>query len=204
MAQVTFDSEQHVYSLGSQALPHVTGVLKATGVIDTRWYQQLHADRGSAVHTATVLLDDNRLDQASVDPRIRGYLDAYLLFMAVTEADWQHTEHIVYSQLYRYAGRLDRAGVVGWGGTLSNRPWVVDIKTGQPQRWARLQLAGYAQALREETGKVYQRATLWLRVDGSYRLEPYDRQPHTYREDLNAFLGGLALLRWMGREGEAT
>jgi hypothetical protein len=190
----------HEYMCDTVRLPHVTGVLKASGVVDARWYTHYARQRGLAVHVACDLIDEDNLDADSVDPRLVGYLDAYLKFLNEHNPAYQFSEELVYSNLYRYAGTLDRAGVV----ETYPCPLVIDLKTGDPGRAVRLQLSGYAQALREQTGKMWRRASLWLRPDGTYRWQVYDQDPHLYREDLNAYLAALTLLRWMNREEDAT
>jgi len=199
-SDVRYFDATHTYTVGDRAIAHVTGVLKAAGVINDYWFTEIGRQRGSAVHMAAALLDQGRLDGSSVDPRIRGYLEGYLDFKARYRPDWTHVEEIVYSPTYNYAGRVDRAGYLN--GT--DRLWVVDLKTGAPQRWVRLQLVAYAQALREETGEHYARASLELKADGRFTLTPYDNEPHRYRYDLAAFTGAMALLRWLKREENMT
>lgn len=198
MSAVTFDPVRHVYRVDGRKIPNVTGVLHACGVVDDYWFTEIARQRGSAVHKATELIDRGCLDESSVDPRLLGYLEAYQNFKDNCRPDWTHIEQRVFDPIHRYAGTLDRAGHLG----ATDRLWVIDLKTGAPQRWVRLQLVAYANALRVDTGKFYHRASLQLKESGRFILTPYGAD--LYQTDLMAFTGAMALLRWMKREEDMT
>ena len=75
-------------------------------------------------------------------------------------------EKIVYSEKLRYAGRIDRLGIV------KNKLTIIDIKSGQKNPVFALQLAGYGIALNEMGTKVKSRMTVYLKPD-SYKIEEY-------------------------------
>jgi len=197
-ADLVFDPALHRYSMGGRVLPSVTAILRVAGLVDATWFTDDARERGSYVHLASqYIAEGDGVDMASIEPELAGYVAAYSTYEAEHHPRWTHIEHPVASRVYGYAGTVDRVGV------LCGVDAVLDIKTGGRVAATRLQLAAYAQAMREETGKLYRRYALYLSATGGYRLEDLDREPHLYQLDLNAFLSALTIVRWREREGEA-
>jgi hypothetical protein len=181
---LTFDAAQHIYRLGQRTLPSVTTVLKTVGLIDGTWFTADAAVRGTHVHTATELFDKGVLDMSTVDPGILPYLRAYTSFLLESGATWTAIEQRLYDGVRGYAGTLDREG------TINGERCILDIKTGPPQPWHRVQLAGYADLIREP-GEPVKRWGLWLQKSGIYRLLPY-----TDRSDRSVFRAALTLAQF--------
>lgn len=197
-SEIKFEDIGHRYTVDGVAVPHVTGVLHATGIVDDRWYTEECARRGTAVHVGCELMDRGVLDWSTVDQRIEPYMRAWEQFTEDMRPDWLGIEGRVFSEVHRVAGRYDRWGMV------YGEPVVVDIKTGTAQRWARLQLAAYSMMLTERSGGRIERMAVELRADGRYQIYPYDHDNKLMlREDIGVFIGALNLLRWMGAEREA-
>ena len=78
--ELEFDEELHVYRFHGKILPSVTGILKSEGFIDTSFYDEWSRTRGSFVHKATYLDDQDQLDEASLDPVILPYVEAWRNF----------------------------------------------------------------------------------------------------------------------------
>jgi hypothetical protein len=186
MTDLRFDPQEHRYYLEGRELPGVTRVLRLAGYVDDRWWTNFSRDRGSAVHLACELDDRGILDEATVDPRIAGYLDAWRRFTADTGAVWEQIEEHVMCPVYRYAGTPDRIGAV------SRCVAIVDIKTGDPGQAAKVQTAAYARA----AGLTCDRLVVQLSRDGTYRVHRFELT--TNRHDFAAFTAALTVLRWRG------
>lgn len=177
-------SENHVYtdSDTGRVYPSVTQIIKDAGMMGFLPSDPWYMERGTAVHEATALFDQGRLDYDALDPRIRGYVDAWALFTVDTdfgpafiETSFVHTE-------YGYAGTLDRNGL--------------DIKTGAYCPWHALQAAAYARLSGEEC-KIWR--TVYLSDDGRYVLRVY-----SVRElwaAWNVFLAALSIYNWKKGNG---
>lgn len=162
------DEATHIYTVEARQLISSTQILHRAGIVDDRFYTEYGRDRGSLVHTTLEYEDRGELDEATLDPRLRPYLDAYRQFKheAGVEA-WDGIELRLADLTKGYAGTIDRLGAFG----------LLDFKSGTPEPWIRLQLALYAM-LAEANGLIpsarrVKRWGLFLRSDGTYRLEPY-------------------------------
>ena len=162
--------------------PHVTGALKGAGLIDTEFIKPEYMARGTAVHLATQLWDEEDLDLESVDPVTLPRLEQWMRFRRDIEPEILAIEESVRNESYRYQGTLDRRlkihGVDG----------ILDIKGSDNQaRWHGPQLAAYAACF----DRPLARWSLYL-SDTAYRL--------VLRKDLNdwtVFLAALTLHNWL-------
>lgn len=186
--ELTFSPDNHEYTLDGIVIPSVTQVLKESGLIDTTWYTDGGADRGTKVHQVLHYYDEGDLDLESVDDAIRGYHVAYAKFCCDSGFIPELIEHRVCHQTYRYAGTLDRTG------TMNGNKVVLDIKTGQVQPWAALQLAAYAYCF-WPVQYQHQRYALEVRPDGTYRLTHY-KDPN----DIKCFCRSLIISPILGKE----
>ena len=186
---LTFDEATHTYRLDGTVLPSVTTILKAEGFVDTSRYTEYGRDRGTKVHRAIHLYDDGELDEDSLDPALRPYLEGWIRFkqesgFEVIESEGRHA-----SEAYQFAGTLDKLGT--WK---PNTPVIIDIKTGKVESWVGLQLAGYHILVDDKSH--YKRFALHLREDGSYRLHEFKE-----RSDRAVFLAALLTHQWKVKEG---
>lgn len=174
--------------------PHVTGVLKGVGLIDTTFLSEFGRDRGTAVHQATALDDVADLDEGSVDPHVAPYLAAWRRFRAESSPiTFPKIEHRVRHELYGYLGTADRVA------RFRGSDWVIDLKTGGPEPWHALQLAAYALAYLGRTslaGSGVRCAAVYLRDDATYRFMPYEDY-----SDGDAWLVALSLYNWKLKHG---
>ena len=126
----TFDPDKHEYRLDGKLLDNVTSVIREAGFMpsytpaDLEWY----LERGRAIHKATELYDKGELDESTVDPRIFGYLKSWKTLNFKYHP--QHIEMPLCDPIYGYAGTIDRLPLL-------------DIKSGQPEKWHRIQLGAY-------------------------------------------------------------
>jgi hypothetical protein len=122
------------------------------------------AARGTAVHKATEELD--KTGGVIVDDDYAAYVQAYAAFLHEHEAVWELTEHSLWHPEHRYAGTIDRYGLIDGERVL------VDLKTVYTVHkvlyGASLNL--YRRIL-EHRGYIVERlAILHLKRDGSYKL----------------------------------
>ncbi len=188
--RLRFDAASHTYWLGDEALPSVTTIIEAAGLVElhgTSEQLDYARDRGTALHMATELDDHGELDEDSVAEDIVGYLAAWRRFRV--EADF--VPHAIECRLYhprlRYAGTIDRIGA------LRRKPAIVDIKTGAQRRATGVQLAAY-EAMARIAGMSTPSTHLYgcyLSADGSYQLVRY-----TDTRDILAFTAALQIHRW--------
>ena len=184
MPEIVFNNEGHIYTVDGTDTPSVTTIIKACGLIDTTWFNDTATTRGKYVHKATELLDQDDLDEASLDPVIAPYVDAYRRFKQETGFVIDDIEKRVHNATYGYAGTLDRTGIFPNDKIRS----LIDIKTGQPAKWHGVQLAAYALCFGSE---VLNRYGLYLSNTGSYKLERFKD-----RQDANIWLACLTLYKW--------
>lgn len=127
------------------------------------------ADRGTRVHKACEVLD--LYGKADISDDILPYVQAYLQFRRDHAVTWDKIEHAAHHEKDRYAGTLDRRGIVD-----GNRA-IVDFKTTyeihKPLCLASLNLY---RRMEEQDGiwKADALYILQLRKDGSYRLVQFD------------------------------
>ena len=72
--ELKFEKETHIYSVGNKKVPSVSEIVQeVVGLpyVADEWYMQ----RGSAIHRALSLYIQGRLDEKSVDERIRQYVE---------------------------------------------------------------------------------------------------------------------------------
>ena len=184
---LVFKAETHQYFYQGVELPSVTGILKDMGLIDTQWFTDSSRTRGSYVHTAIRYHIENTLDLSTIDPALMPYYDAFLKFEADSNFKTEEAERPFVSETYRFAGTPDIIGC------LNGHNAIVDIKTGAPQPWTALQLAGYEILAKHPS---MERFSLQLTDDGKYKLTH-----HKDRSDRGVFLAALAVYNWKHNNG---
>ena len=165
MAQLLFFDEGHKYTLDGEELPSVS---QLTRFISREIYGDVGqfnldraAERGTAVHKATELLD--KYGKAEIDEDIMPYLQAYICFRKEHKCEWQKIEYATHHPNNLYAGTRDRVG------TVDGHLVVLDIKTSstiqKPLYTAQLNL--YRKMLPDP---IEQLVILHLKKDGTYKL----------------------------------
>jgi len=182
MPKFEFDEEKHLYTLDGRRLISVT---EALSLVDERRKDPYYLLRGKYVHKATELYDKNELDESTIDPEIRSYLDAYVKFRMDTGFEPIHVECPLYHPSYFYAGKPDRIGA------LYDAHVLLDLKSGAKARVDELQGAAYWELARVNDIPVKKVFDLYLHDDGTYKLEPVEN-----RKLLLIFLNVLGAYRW--------
>ena len=170
-----FDQEEHSYrSEEGVRYDAVTFILEQEGYIDTSWFGEEAAFRGTWVHEAIKKIN---LGQARFGEFTHGYwwkyIEAYMWFMIDTgfRPDW--VERFVCDDGLRIAGCLDITG------SIEGKTVLIDIKTGDFADWHPTQLAAYGVLGRIEE---YHRYTLHLKRNGRYTLKDRHKRLGSYQD----------------------
>lgn len=175
---ITIDSN-HVYrNAGGRIVPGVTSIIRSAGLMgDTSYFTDFARDRGTAVHLAIELLEQDDLDRSSLDDVTSPYVEAWERFKSEAGYVSEKQELKIHNKTYNYAGTADQVGNIGKDTVL------IDIKTGVYQKWWALQCAAY-----NEVTKCKRRLSVELKNDGSYRMTE-----HTDKLDFQRFLACLTV-----------
>ena len=169
MPEIHFDEASHVYTVNGERWPSVTQILADEGLIDTRYYTDEARDRGSMVAQAIEFSNDGDLDEGSLDPQLRGYVEAWRKWCRDFRVEIVESEQIVSHPTLRYCGKLD--AIVRALTITCNTDILIDVKTGLSEWWHPYQLIAYKRCLAAPT---MQRGYVYLREDGTYTCKWYD------------------------------
>ena len=185
--RLTFDEAAHEYRVDGRRVPSVTQLLTGAGLIDTTWFHEDAAWRGSVVHRICQFDDEGCLKEASVDPRAAGFLAGWRAAKQQFGFRITEIEAPRFHPTLLYAGTPDRVVILSTG-----EPAIVDLKTGSAAKWHALQLAGYVNFF--PSPRRYRRFTVRLSAEGRFVATEYF--PTTYGHDWSALQGALALHNW--------
>lgn len=171
MPPFRFDAYAHEYldPATNDVLPHISGFLKAGGLVDDRWFKEAHSMRGRIVHTLTADYDLGAIsDVASVVSECKGYLQAHVKAMSILRPTWEHIEVPFVNWRHRFGGRPDRVGKIdgGWA--------VLDIKSGVKTPAAQVQTALQCILVADDLVVPPQsmlRFVLYVKKDGRFKLD---------------------------------
>lgn len=179
---IEIDVERHRTYVDGRFVPSVTQILKQAGLTSPYAIDEVAAERGRVVHTLTAQDDVKKVDYRKVPKHLRGFLDAWKSYRAISGFVPDLIEHRVYHPDPEYVGTFDRYGRRN-GAVL---PVMLDIKTSQTGQVAdvtRLQLVAYC--LAHKTGPV-ERMAVGLRPDGRFMVKAWG--PETFQADLARWL----------------
>lgn len=165
-----FDANLHEYLIEAtgEVLPHITGLLECSGLVDDRWYTEQSSDRGTAVHQLTADFDLKLIDLDSCVSRFRPYLLAHVEAMKVVKPELLQVEEPHVHRRLRFGGRPDRiVKVYGQRAT-----W--ELKTGPPERSHPIQTALQAILDSDRCGlppDSIARYCCYLKPNGKYKVE---------------------------------
>ena len=188
MHNLIFSEANHSYHLNGVRVPCVTDIIGMLS--DFSFVPEDVLDRaskfGSAVHKAVELYENDDLDMGTLHPAIIPYLNSWKKFKAETGFLVTHTEELVYSKKYGYAGTLDIAG------QLQGISGILDVKTvATLHPVTALQTAGYGQAFTEQSGILIRKRWALQLKENNYRLIEYE-----WPSDLDVFISCLNLFNW--------
>jgi hypothetical protein len=195
---LTFDEATHTYRYRGAVVPGVTSVLRPLMNFDFVDPDVLAANAafGTAVHKACELDDLGQLDEAALDPALAPYLAGWRKFSRDYRVIWSAIEKKVFHPQLRYAGALDRYGMVLTMPTENGRhvPAMVDIKSGSAlYPSVGPQLAAYHRAL-NEASVTTRRLAVQLKPDGTY-FAKWHEDPN----DFAVFCSLLTLTNWCAK-----
>lgn len=193
---LTFDEPSHTYTLNGIVLPSVTQVIRDNRLSsDFAFVSTADMERarqlGQAVHVATHYNDEGTLDDATVDPAVRPFLDAWRRFVSERQIEFVALEQRVADQTYQFCGTVDRiARIVG---SSSLGEIIIDLKTGDPKAaGANYQTAAYAHLVRD-LSCVTRISARWSVQLHPERAIPYSVTPYTHTSDWRLFRSALEL-----------
>ena len=154
---VDFEESTHTYKIDNIVVPSVTQIIS----FGDETYKDIPAHileqagvRGTAIHQATELIDEDI--PYNIPSKWQGYTKAYEQYLADNKPCWTHTEQILGSDKYMFAGTVDRL--------ISDS--IADIKTSRDRHddnW-KLQLEGYSLLAKENgLGDIKQGNIIWLK-----------------------------------------
>ena len=190
---LSFDPVAHRYWDGATELPSVTTILKEMKL--TPWYPRTDGAKeamafGTRVHLATQKHDEGGLVDLRADDDVMPYLSAWTDFLAAYGGTITDCELKIMSRSLHYAGTLDR--IISHD---SGEVTILDIKTGSPSSWHKLQLAAYQIAWEEcgynLPGRPVRRVVCYLSNDGRFRIREFNRP-----DDIQAWRAVVCLFYW--------
>jgi len=193
--RLTFEEETHTYRLDGVVVPSVTQVLDGLLTDYSKVPKHIleHAQqRGTAVHKATELYLQDDLDEASLDPEVAPYFYQFVKWYKQSGFKVEHSELLVYSEKYRYAGALDLFGKLAKSNAL------IDLKTSRalmPSTGP--QLSAYWEAFKERTKTKLKPKRFGLHL----QPDRYELVPMNDTGDFSMFLSCLAIQKWRKKHG---
>lgn len=204
-----FVEDTHTYFKpdGTPFAASVTGNLKDGGFYADEWFTEFGRTRGALVHRLTEFDDLGDLDEATVDPALQPYLDAWRQFKRDFEIEIATVngelciERGYGDDVFDVAGTVDR---IGWW-TLKGKRYFgpADLKSGAYEPWHPIQLAAYADFI-ARSGEFPNeprlgRLGVYITSDGKYEPRPY-----TDRNDLKVWQAAVTVAAWKRANGRAT
>lgn len=180
-----FRKEDHTYWLDGKQIPSATEILKSNGVIDDRFFYKYSRDRGSLIHSACQYYAEGDLDISSVDPKIKGYVDAYERAVFDLGFTPKECEKPIFHKTLLYGVTPDQVGVFGVTEGL------LELKTGIIQPFTAIQTALQAMAIWPLEYLNKKRIGVELHSDGTYKIEEFKNL-----DDFGVAISMVALLNW--------
>jgi hypothetical protein len=170
---IVYDDRTHQYFSEGCPLVSVTRILRDMGKAPDLSMIPPHVldfarQRGQAVHAACHFLDENDLEESTVDGVIKPYVEAYRRFLRETNTAIIACEQIVHHPL-GWAGRLDRRCWMG------PERWVLELKAVHvmAHEYTALQCVAYAEAIKAMNGHHHRIGAVHL-MPGRYSLHIYN------------------------------
>lgn len=186
-----YDDSEHRYFYRTEDVFGVTATLAFVGLSDFSYVDDETLTRamnfGTAVHSLTEYEDTGVLGE--YDKKLEPALTAWRNFKKDFGGELlpQYIELKVFNKKHRYAGTLDRIFL------LDGVFWIIDTKTGAPQKAHPIQSAAYEGAFRDTFGykKKIRRACVY--IDG----DKYKIKEHNGLGDWQIFQSALNVVNYM-------
>lgn len=171
-AEFHFDADKHEYTgSAGDVLPHVTGMLEASGWIDDRWWKEEHSIRGQAVHKLTADFDLGALDPKSCTSHYKGWLLGHVKCMGIVRPEVIDVEVPRVHPTLRFGGRPDRILRV------YRQLAIWEIKSGAKDKSHQIQTALQAILASADYGlppDAWMRYCEYVQANGKFKVEPND------------------------------
>lgn len=181
-----FEPVDHSYYLDDHKIPSITQLIERGGLLGpgADYYTESSRDRGHEVHRLCADYDLGALDLPRLESPHRGYVLAYIAASQALKPSWTEIEEADAHPKYRFAGRIDRAGVV------LGRQTVAELKSAAKAKHHQIQTALQAILKSARHGlpaESWQRLVIYLKNTGKYSVEIH--------EDLRDFAEAYRLIR---------
>lgn len=180
-----FEPAEHRYTVHGKRLPSVTeivGDVVRTPVYATEW----HMDRGAKIHRAIALYLKGTLDEASIDVRIRGRVEAAKKAIRELGIVPKFLETPQFHPTLQYAGTPD---------VFTTSHILVDWKSSHSPA-TEIQLGGYALLLDSHHEHTKKCVEIVLNEDGRYTLTAYKPDRCS-----RLFIATLTIYQWQQTHG---
>lgn len=177
MRKLEFNEETHTYTVDGRVLPSVTEICSVAdcgelAAMNPAVLAQAQL-RGTLVHEYCEAIDNGYdPEELDIEPELVGYVRAYLSFLRDYNPHWELIEYMGYSEVFGYAGTLDRAGIIG------GKKYIVDIKTtASPTRITKIKWAMQLSAYSEMVYRIFlaeKMIDVKLGKDGNYTIYDHD------------------------------
>lgn len=191
-----YDDETHTYKLNGVIIPSVTQILKGAGLVNLDFIDKevlrQKADLGKKVHTTTELYDTEDLFLDDLHPLLQQYLQQWAKFKLDYNFQITDIETMLFHSVYRYAGRLDRVGIIEAEKFTGKA--LIDIKSGLMHHSHAIQLAAYAELYnmgKKVKDHIRKRYCVYLSPEG-YLVKEYNNPL-----DKNVFLSALTINNYL-------
>ena len=184
-----FFEDGHRYELDGIVIPSVSKILER--MCDFRFVKEADLERsrrrGKAIHKTIEMYELDTLEQSTLSPFLQRCLANWIDFKKDCEYEVVHTERLVHSSSFGYAGTLDS------GGILRRKDTLLDMKSGAVYPWHKLQTMGYkiAGVERGIMTNTTNRASLYI-DDQEWQIQYHDNDGG----DRAAFLSLLTIYKW--------
>jgi len=176
---LTYNEQGHAFWDGKR-VPRTTEICSL--LAPRNWnVEKYYLNKGRIIHLIIKYENQQVLDEESVDPSLVGYLYAHRNFKDITGFKPTQTEYQFYSKRYGFVGRVDEIG------PLFNYMSILDVKSGQPHEADTYQVPAYLFGLKDNGIKVWQGFDLYLKANGTYKLEEVKKPSVMFQK----FLGGI-------------
>jgi len=179
---LTLDKAKHEYRFDGRQISSVTDVIK--DLQDTRWFTDWGRERGRIIHRITELDDRGILDEATVDDRLVGYLNAWRKFKKDTKVALSNVILDIKSGDWDWTSGLQLAGYE----ILASEYAGYFIAIEEPMYSKMYDFAGTSDRISTNGSSGYRRLVVGLSDNGDYRMEEF-----TDRRDREIFLAQLAV-----------
>ena len=185
-----FDEKEHIYTEDGKRLPSVTDIVNdecGNPGYATEW----HMNRGTQVHRCLALALAERLDDSTIDPRIKARVDQGLKAIRDLQIHPRAIEYRMAHKTLGFAGTPDLlCEAQGKPGDV-----LIDWKSSHAPE-TEIQTGGYV-ALFEDNGYKVRACFEIVLSDKGYKI--YEYQPKRSR---GLFLAALSLYTWRKNNGK--